>query len=164
MAFGLLFVPFLLMTFLLLMVFHGQAGVVGIFVFAILCVAVQYKYVKVLLQGQRGERIAMVVATYLLIGLLTGMVILFPTIGQGDTDMPQLTLSKVDKNETSGSLIHFTQQDLEESPALQSLIESGHTSMSWDEYGSFQQRYPPSYFVEYNGTYYKLTRIIPQGG
>jgi amino acid transporter len=164
MAFGLLFVPFLLMTFLLMIVFHGQAGVVGIFVFAILCVAVQYYYVKVLLRGQGGERIAMVVATYLLIGLLTGMVILFPLVGQQDTNGVQLTLSKVDKNETSGTLIHFTQQDLVESPALQSLIESGHTSMTWDEYGSFQQRYPPGYFVEYNGTYYKLTRIIPQGG
>jgi hypothetical protein len=164
MVFGLLLVPFLLMTYLFLMIFPSQAIIVGVFLFALFCVAVEYYYWRVLLQGQRGKGIPLVVATYLLIGLLTGMVLLFPIVGQGGTDMVQLTLSKVDKNETSGSLIHFTQQDLEESPALQSLIESGHTSMSWDEYGSFQQRYPPGYFVEYNGTYYKLTRRVPQGG
>lgn len=162
-AFDLLVVPFELMAILFMIVFQGKA-IAGILVFALLCVAVQYSYVKILLRGQRGERIAMVVATYLLTGFLMGMVLLFPTVGQGGTDMVQLTLSKVDKNETSGSLIHFTRQDLEESPALQSLIESGHTSMSEDDYGFFQRRYPPGYFVEYNGTYYKLTRIIPQGG
>jgi hypothetical protein len=163
-AFTLLFSPFLLMAVLFMMVFRSLAGIIGFFVIAILCVAVEHNYVKVLLRGQGRERIAMVVTTYLLAGLLVGMVILFPLIGQGDTDNPRLTLSKVDKNETSEPLIHFTSQDLEKSPALQSLVESGHTSMSWDEYGSFQQRYPPGYFVEYNGTYYKLNRIIVQGG
>jgi len=163
MAFNLLVAPFALLAVLFMMVFQGQA-IAGILVFVLLCVAVQYSYVKILLRGQGGERIAMVIATYLLAGLLMGIVLLFPTIGQGGTDIPQLTLSKVDKNETSEPLIHFTQQDLEKSPALRSLVESGHTRMSWDEYGSFQQRYPPGYFVEYNGTYYKLNRIIAQGG
>jgi len=133
-AITLLFFPFFLLTFLFLniflSIFHFQVFLAGILLFALLCAVVQYYYVRIMRQRQGRQGIPLVVATYLLTGLLMSMVILFPSVGQGDTDMPQLTLSKVDKNETSGSLIHFTQQDLEESPALQSLIESGHTSMS----------------------------------
>jgi hypothetical protein len=161
-AFHLLFSPFFMMAAVFIVVF--PQAIAGILVFALLCVAVQYGYVRILLRGQGRERIAMIVATYLLTGLLVGMVLLFPTAGPDGTYSAQLTLSKVDRNETSGSLIRLTQQDLEESPALQSLIESGHTSMSWDEYDFFQRKYPPGYFVEYNGTYYKLTRRIPKGG
>src|SRR5512136_112244 len=93
------FFPFMLMAILLLLEFPRQGYIIGFILFALLCVVVQYYYMRVLRQRQKWRGIPLVVATYLFTGLLMTMVILFPLIGTEETDMPHLYLQKVDQNE-----------------------------------------------------------------
>lgn|SRR5512136_1253492 len=161
MPFSLLFAPVVLIVFPSLMGWHFGGIILGIILITLLCIAVEYFYRRVLLQGQRGQLIPLVVATYLLTCLVMGMVLLLPlAVQEEDMDLVQLYLREVPKNETQGYVVHFTPQDLEEFPVLASLIESGRGDLNADKWQTLQQRYSLGSFVEYNGTYYSFNYII----